>query len=330
MLDHFMSFDSYTRFIEDINKMIPKQRSQQWFESRTRSIGASEIGCIIDSINPNTGVISTKRYKQLYERVFLKKQQQQSLQSNYYMAWGSAMEPVVRQYAIDKYCGGYQGRMFELGSVKSGYLSCSPDGISYDPVTKTANLYEFKCPAKRIVDPENPYISRDYCYQLIQNYTILKSLGILNDNSKVIYIEMNIEVVDNDDADDERNYWMELPTNASADDFIHEWFLRSIIDRTKIYKERPDSSNCVGIKIARVNEKISDSGVEGILKWFPEAGSYFGEYLRLPDHKPPLEIDKLYDSILPGIAEKMINGLTKDNNIASFEQFCEYINTFSE
>lgn len=118
---------------------LPPQRSQQWLADRTFSIGASEMGTVLD-FNPYQNV------RELIER----HTDITGLGDRTAMNWGNVMEPVITSLTeIIFNC-----TIVEMGSIPTAgaqHQRCSPDGVALVKMLGDLIIsFEFKAPARRM------------------------------------------------------------------------------------------------------------------------------------------------------------------------------------
>jgi hypothetical protein len=118
---------------------LPPQRSPQWLADRTYSIGASEMGTVLN-FNPYQNVRELiERHSKITE-----------IGDRTAMNWGNVMEPVITSFTEVV----FDCTIVEMGSVPTAGAQsqrCSPDGVAL--VKMLGNLivsFEFKAPARRM------------------------------------------------------------------------------------------------------------------------------------------------------------------------------------
>lgn len=118
---------------------LPAQRSQQWLADRTYSIGASELGTVLE-LNPYQNIRELIEY---HSNIV-------GLGDRTAMNWGNVMEPVITQFAeIIFNC-----KIIEMGAIPTAGVQnqrCSPDGVALIKMLGDLIVsFEFKAPARRM------------------------------------------------------------------------------------------------------------------------------------------------------------------------------------
>ena len=155
---------SFLKRVLDQYKLVPSQRSVDWFEKRKRTIGGSEIH-YISSEN------SSGKVKQLLNNKFEKRKFIIPCQ------FGILFEEEIKKISEQH----LNCNIYDVGNIKSPnikYLSFSPDGLGV--IKNEIVLFEFKCPYSRI--PNNT-IKNEYLQQM------QLGLYILPFCNKCLYIE---------------------------------------------------------------------------------------------------------------------------------------------
>lgn len=145
------------RVNELLSKPQPEQRSEEWYNKRFNSIGASELASIF-----NKSPFCT--YAKYLEKK-LKPPDNTPQPFNIYCHHGVKYEPIAQQL----YCLENKKKIIEFGSINHEtieYISASPDGITKDGI-----MLEIKCPFKREITGIPPIY---YWYQMQQQLEVCK------------------------------------------------------------------------------------------------------------------------------------------------------------